>query len=100
MATPIEPISTMRRTAAGRAAARDRATAPPIELPMMSTGPVPSVSSSARACSVQGARVDDRGGHARDVDLAGRQGGRGHDVLPVLTGSGLAGSLLAGPGLA
>jgi hypothetical protein len=46
----------MRRTAAGRAAAIDSATAPPIELPMTSTVPASSVSSRASAWSVQAAR--------------------------------------------
>jgi hypothetical protein len=46
----------MRRTACGRAAAIDNAIAPPIELPMMSTVPSSSVSSRARAWSVQAVR--------------------------------------------
>ena len=61
MATPIDPISTMRRTAAGRAAAMDSAMAPPMELPMMSTAGTPRVSSRASACSVQAARPKRRG---------------------------------------
>ncbi len=56
MATPIEPMVTMRRTACGRAAAMDSAMAPPIELPMMSTVSRPSVSSRARAWSVHTVR--------------------------------------------
>jgi hypothetical protein len=56
IATPTEPISTRRRTACGRAVAIDIAIAPPIELPTMSTVPIPRVSSRARAWSVQAVR--------------------------------------------
>src|SRR5205807_2178445 len=61
IAPPIVPMSTIRRTAAGRATAMDSAIAPPIELPITSTVSTPSVSSSASACLVHAARPYVRG---------------------------------------
>jgi len=58
---PIVPISTIRRTACGRATASDSATAPPIELPITSTWSAPSASSRLSACAVQAARPKVRG---------------------------------------